>query len=92
MPPYQLRGKSAVEQARTVTEVWLGGSDADNEGSWAWVTGEEWSYQSWNSSEPNGGTNENYLIIWTSDGNWNDITSRTVPYIWRRNIILTPRK
>ena len=84
--------KSAVEQARTVTEVWLGGSDADNEGSWAWVTGEEWSYQSWNSSEPNGGTGENYLIIWTSDGNWNDITSRTVPYILEKEYYSDPKE
>ena len=31
--------KSAVEQVRTVTSVWLGGSDADTEGTWTWVTG-----------------------------------------------------
>ena len=70
----------------------MGGSDADNEGSWAWVTGEEWSYQSWNSSEPNGGTGENYLIIWTSDGNWNDITSRTVPYILEKEYYSDPKE
>ena len=38
---------------------------------------EPWSYTFWNTSEPNGGTGENYLVTWNSSGNWNDYHSGT---------------
>jgi len=72
--------KNAVEQVRTQNS-WLGASDVESEGNWKWVTGEPWSYTSWNNGEPNGGTGENYLLTWTSDGNWNDSGSSGNPYI-----------
>ena len=63
---------------------WLGASDAETEGTWKWITGEEWDYTNWGSSydygdEPtdyadNGG--EDYLNYWNHDfyngGTWND--------------------
>jgi hypothetical protein len=59
--------------------VWLGGTDEQLEGTWRWITGESWSFQNWNSGEPNdgggaGGTGgEDYLIVSGSAGNlWND--------------------
>jgi len=54
------------------TEVWLGGTDEAQEGTWKWITGEEWSYSNWYSGEPNdyrGG--EDYLQQYV-DGTWND--------------------
>jgi hypothetical protein len=27
--------------------TWLGGTDEENEGTWAWVTGEPWNYRNW---------------------------------------------
>ena len=72
--------KNAVEQVRTQNS-WLGASDVESEGNWKWVTGEPWSYTSWNNGEPNGGTGENYLLTWTSNGNWNDSGSSGNPYI-----------
>ncbi len=39
----------------------LGGTDALEEGKWTWVTNEKWEYDRWNSGEPNGGGNENFL-------------------------------
>lgn len=59
---------------------WLGGYQKDKmaepTGNWAWVTGETWHYTNWAEGEPNdwGGTEE-YLIIWYSDGTWNDATN-----------------
>ncbi|MDA7679797.1 hypothetical protein N8622_00905 [bacterium] len=38
-----------------VGHVWLGGTDANAEGSWEWVTGENWDFENWQSSEPNNG-------------------------------------
>ena len=53
--------------------LWLGGTDANSEGTWTWVSGEAWSYTYWNGGEPNNSGNEDYLMV-NSNGTWNDIT------------------
>ena len=52
--------------------VWLGLSDADDEGEWYWVDGTSLDYENWNGGEPNGGTGENHGNIWKDNGGWND--------------------
>jgi alpha-tubulin suppressor-like RCC1 family protein/uncharacterized protein (DUF2141 family) len=63
--------------------VWLGATDAGHEGLWTWVTGEPFTYENWETlyNEPNGGTDENYLMMgdgydggsnWMNRGKWND--------------------
>lgn len=55
-------------------QYWLGGNDADNEGEWVWITGENWNYSDWCNNEPNNdysGT-EDYLGTYTSTYQWND--------------------
>jgi hypothetical protein len=42
---------------------WIGAADADVEGIWPWITGEDFSFTSWWSWEPNGGRRENYLAL-----------------------------
>lgn len=54
-------------------DYFIGGSDAEKEGSWKWVTGEPWSYTKWESGEPNNLNDEDYLAI-TKQGNWNDLS------------------
>ncbi|WP_052823420.1 T9SS type B sorting domain-containing protein [Neotamlana sedimentorum] len=77
---------TTVEEAQLVGEQaagagWIGGSDAENEGEWKWVTGPEnglvfWygqangtspNYAFWNNGEPNNVGNEDYAHI-TSPG------------------------
>ena len=85
-----LEEKNEIELVRT-TNSWLGGSDTQTEGTWAWVTGEPWSYHFWNSSEPNGGTGENYLVTDSSDGRWNDLGVGNVPYILEKEYFSNPK-
>jgi hypothetical protein len=59
---------------------WLGGTDEKVEGTWEWVTGEEWNYENWYDPQPDNayaGT-EHYLeinnyISGTVIGYWNDL-------------------
>jgi len=50
----------------------LGGSDAQTEGLWTWITGESFSYANWNDGEPNDQNGEDFLQ-YSNTGKWNDI-------------------
>ena len=69
---------TSAEEANRVMAVvsqpalWLGGSDSASEGSWAWVTGETWSFSAWNTGQPDNSSNEDYLEL-KSTGDWNDL-------------------
>ena len=58
--------------------AWLGATDAAQEGSWQWITGESYSYSNWSSGNPDNYSNndegaENYLHFSGSGGGvWND--------------------
>ena len=56
--------------------VWLGASDAAEEGVWEWVTGEPFAFADWVEGEPNQQMNdkeggENYLMFY--EAGWNDV-------------------
>ena len=60
--------------------IWLGGSDAANEGTWSWITGESFTYSNWEPNEPNGGTSQNYLQMYSS-GNWDDVQNEAGRFV-----------
>lgn len=60
--------------------IWLGGSDTANEGTWSWITGEAFTYNNWEPNEPNGGTTQNYLQMYSS-GNWDDVQNETGRFV-----------
>ena len=60
--------------------IWLGGSDTANEGTWSWITGEAFTYSNWEPDEPNGGTSQNYLQMYSS-GNWDDVQNETGRFV-----------
>lgn len=55
------------------SHYWLGASDAAVEGTFAWVTGEAWSYTNWWAGEPNNSGEEDFLAYDFRTGwGWND--------------------
>lgn len=63
------------ELARDISSsIWLGGTDESREGSWSWVTGEEWDYENWSSGRPNdAGEGQDYLSFNSSNSRrWDD--------------------
>ena len=68
-----------AKAARTFADgrqVWTGGTDADSEGNWRWVSGETFSYDNWASYQPDNDADneagcENYLYL-DKNGAWND--------------------
>jgi VCBS repeat protein/HYDIN/CFA65/VesB family protein/lectin-like protein len=68
-----------VPDAQSGTTHWIGGFQdrfapdySEPTGGWRWVTGELWSFTSWNSGEPNNAGGEDFLQ-WFSAGIWNDL-------------------
>lgn len=45
--------KKLVEENGKKYYFWLGATDSQKEGTWKWVTGEEWEYENWGEGQPN---------------------------------------
>lgn len=55
------------------TEYRIGASDTDEGDAWRWIDGTSLDgYNNWLEGEPNGGTKENYAVVFTNTGKWND--------------------
>ena len=62
--------------------IWLGASDRDTEGSWAWVTSEAWDYQHWHAVEPSNHLGQEHHLSMKPGGFWNDADGETHRYMF----------
>ena len=64
-----------LENLGSWDNLYIGGSDSENEGEWKWVDGTDITVFNWVDGEPNNNGDEDYLEIRRSDfgiGLWND--------------------
>jgi len=52
---------------------WIGLSDAAEEGTWQWVSGQTPAYTNWDSGQPDNNWEEDYAEMW-GGGMWNDLS------------------
>lgn len=52
--------------------AWIGLNDVDVEGQYTWIDGSTSSYRNWQPGEPNNLNNQDYGLIYTDNGKWDD--------------------
>ncbi len=50
----------------------LGGCDADQEGTWTWITGEAWIYETWADGAPDNDGGDEHCLVEGTENHWND--------------------
>jgi hypothetical protein len=92
-----LRAVLAVSPSDT---FWLGGTDAEQEGVWKWITNELWAFSSWIPGQPDNSGGEPYVSVAVdADGkvnDWNDLGAtfrqERVSYVLERGYPTDPFK
>ena len=53
--------------------TFVGGCDADEEGTWSWVSGELWDYTTWDDGKPDSENGDEDCMVLGAENHWNDI-------------------
>jgi len=73
-----IKGRLQTLDGNYTNSYWLGGVDFFAEGTWQWVSGQQWGYETWHEGEPNNVDNEDCLSMSGNDGyNWMDLQCHT---------------
>ncbi len=69
--------ESGIIEVLSSSPMWIGLTDAENEGVWTWITGESFDYTHWRGGEPSDEAGENCVVANWSQQGWNDIDCAT---------------
>ena len=61
-----------INQLANGAYLFLGATDQEEEGTWVWIDGSEWSYTNWYPDQPNDYDDEDYLATY-DEGEWVDV-------------------
>ncbi|MFY0631873.1 MAG: Ig-like domain-containing protein [Flavobacteriaceae bacterium] len=63
--------RTELDNAGVTGSAWIGLNDVDTDGTFVWQSGELFSFNRWNSGQPNGFGSQDGIVI-LSGGNWDD--------------------
>ena len=70
--------RQAVTNVGITDFVLIGFNDVSSEGNFVWHDGSATTYTNWNAGEPNNSGNEDYTLMETNTGVWNDVSTAFV--------------
>jgi hypothetical protein len=65
--------RDAMAARFSATRVWIGLTDAAEEGNWSWISGAPLDFAAWHPGEPNDFNRENCGQLYSDSWTWNDL-------------------
>ncbi|XP_026154649.1 ladderlectin-like [Mastacembelus armatus] len=67
--------QKVISDSKGTGAAWIGGSDAQQEGSWFWINGDNFKYTNWTPGEPNnqGGAQNCIQMNFAGQKLWDDL-------------------
>jgi hypothetical protein len=55
-------------------DFWIGGNDLTTDTTFAWINGDEWIYDNWNTNQPNHLGGQDCVKMKKDTGRWDDVS------------------
>jgi hypothetical protein len=65
--------REAMAARFAATRMWIGLTDAAEEGNWGWISGVPFTFSGWHAGEPNDFNRENCGELYSDTWTWNDL-------------------
>ena len=69
----QEENDAALDVRDSTSYAWIGGTDANEEGTWVWIDGSVFNFTGWGSGQPDShGGNQDCALLFPGDSGWDD--------------------